>query len=659
MVRSVHTRSELRITRSPFRRCSPRRCSGTPVLSFRAALFTALDRPSLPGQRRPSNQNSLRANTPVSSNGWHVRACRLVLYTLMIGLAAEASAAADPRPWWRAESSHLIVISNANEATVRNFVRTLERFHTLLEAVTPGVSPSARTQVAPKLTIYVLRDRASFAAAVPSAPNDLTGLYAADADGTFAVAIAPTPRVHLRAPPLPHRRPSSEWPDSDLDSEFDGPGRQIRIDGEDFVLHEYTHHFMAQYARDVYPAWFSEGIAEYFATAELEGDQPTIGAAAILRARTLTYVPWMDFDELLTVHPAAIGMRKRAVYYAQSWLLVHYLMADPTRFRSFTEYLQQPRTDETPTVRLTKQLGLAPGSLRSTLGRYLGSVRRGKALAVSLPEPALTLTPLPGHADASIPRALRIRLGDRDPALLAINRAQANEQNADRTTLLHAVEAELSFGDPARARALLDRITDEAAANATPSTEPTLETSYFRGMTELALAARAYAARRPNMDVEAHLARARALFDWVLERDPQHSPSLFRLWQAATFRGGPPSPQALQQIARAYQLTPQAQEIALHHGVALLAREQVSEARAVLTAIAEHPHPGRLGAMARALLTRLATPGSRLPTIAEIQTTIDAVVQEPARRSSAAPATSPAAELRDSPATPPETPVAP
>jgi hypothetical protein len=56
----------------------------------------------------------------------------------------------------------------------------------------------------------------------------------------------------------------------------------------DVVLqHEYTHHFMNQYGNGAMPAWLVEGLAEYFSTANVDGEQVRLGTASPGRVRSL------------------------------------------------------------------------------------------------------------------------------------------------------------------------------------------------------------------------------------------------------------------------------------------------------------------------------------------------------------------------------------
>ena len=100
------------------------------------------------------------------------------------------------------------------------------------------------------------------------------------------------------------------------------------------AVHEYVH-LLVETNVPAAPLWLNEGLAEFFAAGRLDESPavfglPHTGHLSILRSRE-----WLPLDALLTATRGSASVRDRwtsATYYAQAWLLVHYLkLADGGR----------------------------------------------------------------------------------------------------------------------------------------------------------------------------------------------------------------------------------------------------------------------------------------------------------------------------------------
>src|SRR5215208_4600674 len=90
------------------------------------------------------------------------------------------------------------------------------------------------------------------------------------------------------------------------------------------LLHEYTHLLVNNHFRGA-PLWLKEGLAEFYSTARLspDGRRLTLGEAPERRPRELLPLPaLLALDQASPIYadPAQL-----ALFYAQSWALVHYL----------------------------------------------------------------------------------------------------------------------------------------------------------------------------------------------------------------------------------------------------------------------------------------------------------------------------------------------
>ena len=95
------------------------------------------------------------------------------------------------------------------------------------------------------------------------------------------------------------------------------------------IFHEYTHLLISNTSKNV-PTWFSEGLAEYYSTAEVSDDQKfVLGNPIRSHVYLLRQSKLLPLKTLFTVDhdsPYYNERDKQSVFYAQSWALMHYLI---------------------------------------------------------------------------------------------------------------------------------------------------------------------------------------------------------------------------------------------------------------------------------------------------------------------------------------------
>jgi len=107
-------------------------------------------------------------------------------------------------------------------------------------------------------------------------------------------------------------------------------GNYIAINAENqaaqIIYHEYIHFFLNHNLPNA-PLWFNEGFAEYYSTFKSDDDKTIIGFPVTHHLAFLKSMRLMALDQLLekseVLHEEET---KVGIFYAQSWLLVHYLM---------------------------------------------------------------------------------------------------------------------------------------------------------------------------------------------------------------------------------------------------------------------------------------------------------------------------------------------
>ena len=335
--------------------------------------------------------------------------------------------------WLQASSAHFVVYANDSERDIRKFSNQLERYHAAMAALAsaemPVPSPSNR------VTVYVV-----------SGENEVRRLYG---EGSKYVGAFYLPRAGGSLAIVPRVTTGT------TDLEFS----MIAL------LHEYAHHFMISSSRFPMPRWYSEGGAEFFASASFRSNGGIdVGRPAMHRAAELLIPGFArDVKAADLLDPPAAGAKPRSGYdafYGKSWLLFHYLTFNPARDGQLARYLQLLAQGRTSREAGREAFGEFD-QLERDLDNYLNASRM-KMLA--LPASMLAIGPVeirrlsPGEA-AMMPVRIRSRRGvdeDQAKALLTEARAVAARFPDDPAVLSALAEAEHDAGNDKEAIAAAD-----------------------------------------------------------------------------------------------------------------------------------------------------------------------------------------------------------
>ena len=100
--------------------------------------------------------------------------------------------------------------------------------------------------------------------------------------------------------------------------------------GIQIILHEYAHYLNKQSGRIRFPRWFEEGNAEYLSHSRVTEQAFEYAIAARRHLSTLNFVSWWPLTRILQIDDVtALSEEETALFYSQSWLLVHYLRSLP------------------------------------------------------------------------------------------------------------------------------------------------------------------------------------------------------------------------------------------------------------------------------------------------------------------------------------------
>ena len=109
------------------------------------------------------------------------------------------------------------------------------------------------------------------------------------------------------------------------------------------VYHELLHEFAATNFPGV-PLWFNEGLAEYYSTFVLNGDQAEVGRAIenhLSYLRSIDLLPMRNLLSVTTDSREYNESERNGRFYAQSWATVHFLLSDNGRASQLREFLRK------------------------------------------------------------------------------------------------------------------------------------------------------------------------------------------------------------------------------------------------------------------------------------------------------------------------------
>jgi len=455
--------------------------------------------------------------------------------------------------WRRAESANFILFSTESEARLRERVQLLEDFDRLLRTITSVNEPPTPN----RLHVYIVDGPTALRTTRPI-ERGFAGYYIATPDGIAAF--------------------------------LDG---RAQAGGNELLFHEYAHHFMRQYAPNAYPAWYSEGFAEYFATVRLRPRQIDFGDFSQGRIYSITQGEWLPAERVLFGQPNGLRREQMAAYYAQSWLITHYFYSTPERQTTLRRFLAAARQGE-PQAALLTATGFTPDAFQDELRRYIrGGQIRFRRMTREPPAPApVTVTTLPRSANELMLYEASLRIGitdEQQAGHLQGIRAAAARYPDDPFAMRVLAHAELRHGDGAVADRLLDRLIGGAPND--------VELLYLKGLRHLLAA-------EHGTEWERDARIARDWFGRAHRADANHWQTLFRYSLSMRGQRSYVSENTSNILLLANQLAPQVAAITMNAAQLLLERRDFAQAEALLRPLAADPHNPELARAATEMRNR-------------------------------------------------------
>ncbi|HYG25878.1 MAG TPA: hypothetical protein VD906_03135 [Caulobacteraceae bacterium] len=477
---------------------------------------------------------------------------RAALMAALVGLLAPAAAQA---AWMRAETPRFILYSDGGEGDLRAYAARLEGFDALLRffhGLPAGELPQR------KLPIYLLGDRRDLQRLQPGLAPGVAGFYRSSLGDVYGAATV---------------------------------GEDL---GEQTLYHEYVHHFMHQHFPSTYPGWLIEGYAEYLKTAEVNDSRFRVGLWNESRAAALDAGGY-PLGDLLTRPAAEIKPgRQRQAYYAQAWLLTHYMMGDAARQAQLAAYVRGLAAGKAPLAAWSEAVGSDLAALDRNLKAYQRRTQNRTFERAGAEAVSVEVTRLPEAAGRLLLEDQRLRAGvpagERE-ALVAEVRRRAAAFAGERPAQLTLARAEVLYGDRAAGEAMLQRLLEADGRD--------VEALRLMGQSRMEAAADDPQRRREL------LAQARSFFGRAYKIEPNHYQTLYGYARSRSAEPGYPSDNDLNVLRLALQLAPQVDRLRLNTGRALLRRKLYPEAATVLWPLANDPHGGALSRRAQSLMDQI------------------------------------------------------
>ncbi|QYO65415.1 tetratricopeptide repeat protein [Leptolyngbya sp. 7M] len=344
------------------------------------------------------------------------------------------------------------------------------------------------------------------------------------------------------------------------------------------IFHEYVHYLMdTNFGRMNLPAWFNEGLAEYYETFRIEQDQIIfLGDYHVAHLELLRSSKMMPLKDLFTISNREVhagGERSRSIFYAQSWALIHFLMhgrqdSNADSLGSFVSDIVKGGSLESG---FNKAFGVSYSEMERELKKYLDQ-RSFKGAVIKLGnklnfEDSMTSTPLPEAQANAYLGDLLYRLGDSQAAEKYLARALELDSGS--------VLAHTSLG--------LMRMRERRFDEARELLETAIATD---NRNHLAHYSYAYALSRESMDEfgyvrsfpEENFAKIRESLQRSIELNPEFSQS-YKMLAWVNMVNGVYIDEALGLLRRGLQMEPGNEEIIILMSKILLRQGKFADAR--------------------------------------------------------------------------------
>ena len=267
------------------------------------------------------------------SYSWLRKAVLVVASIMLLTINVAFGKGAADRDWIEVRTSNFRVFSALNEKKTIELARYLEMFRVAIAIITNISSTEARIPT----NIVVFRNSKDFVEA--GGNSDTVGIFLTDLRANTMVMLS------------------------------------SRMAETTVILHEYEHFLLHNNNSLHYPKWFDEGFAEYLSAVRTRRGEFDIGLPPSRLTNWLNFEAWLSIEKILSPDGYEKWRDEKVFsFYAQSWLLVHYLMNRPEKGPEFTQdmsrYLDLMESGSGSVESFEKAFGLSAKQLRKEVKRY-------------------------------------------------------------------------------------------------------------------------------------------------------------------------------------------------------------------------------------------------------------------------------------------------
>ena len=483
-----------------------------------------------------------------------MKAFRQVTALAVAGVFAFAASGARATEWIRADSDHFTLYSTVGERLTRSYVHKLEAFRTLSNLLLGAGEGGPQV----KFVIYLIKPDEMINVR-PNFSSHVGGVYFNCGEGTIAYA-------------------------------GDNEANIGAFEGEDesqiTLFHEYSHYVMFQHARTYYPQWYVEGFAEYMSTADPGKGTISLGEASKMRTYTLAADRWIGYDKVLDPDFGFAGDKQNdqweiASFYAQSWLLTHYMLSSTNRAQDLNDYFARLAKGEAPLTAWEAATNIPVKELPGILQKYMDHMYFLKMPVPDYPDTSITVTPLSPELQAFVfDRSLLATCPDHSQgeAILARLTAQKAALGGNLDFSLTLAHAHLLYGKVEDAEAAVSPLID-----AHPDS---FEANYLMGRVYMRESQAATDGKDRNDLIDA----ARGFFITAYKINKLDAPNLYNLARSFSDKPGFPEQNTLNAANGAHALAPGVAEYAGFDAFANLMNGKRDEAMQLLQPMASNPH---------------------------------------------------------------------
>ncbi len=259
----------------------------------------------------------------------------VVILLLVLASTAALGKSIEERKWIRMESQNFTIHSVLSERNTRNLLKNLEAVRSLfLRGTDDQLQPTIPT------VIFALGGSKDF--------REL-GFESKNYAGLFMARLREN-RVIIR---------------------------DVRgMDEAEMIVHEYIHYLHANTLRLPFPKWYREGYAEYVSTSSISGERFRVGHIDRNRVAWLAKIDRFPIENIIdssffyTLEDST-DINK---FYAQSWLLTHFLYnqegGEGYVHESLARYVVALQNGASETVAFEEGFGMTLPQLDEALGKY-------------------------------------------------------------------------------------------------------------------------------------------------------------------------------------------------------------------------------------------------------------------------------------------------